>query len=56
MDATLRHVVLSLIQYLLIPQASIGNIKAAVAAKANGSAFVEAGGVQLLVDMLTGEC
>ena len=54
MAAALRQVVLSLIQSLLIPKAAATNPEAEAAAKANGAAFVEAGGVQLLVDMLTG--
>lgn len=54
MNAALRQVVLSLIQALLTPLAAMTNPKAEAAAKANGTAFVEAGGVQLLVDMLAG--
>lgn len=54
MNATLRQTVLALIQSLLLPLAAATKPKAETAAKSNGAAFIEAGGVQLLVDMLTG--
>lgn len=55
MAAALRQVVLSLIKSLLMPLTAATNLEAGAAAKANGTAFVESGGVQLLVDMLTGK-
>ena len=55
MAAALRQVVLSLIKSLLMPLTAATNPEAEAAAKANGTAFVESGGVQLLVDMLTGK-
>ncbi len=54
MAAALRQVLLLLMQSLLMPTAAASSPAAEAAAKANGTAFVEAGGVQLLVDMLTG--
>ena len=53
--AALRQIVLSLVQSLLLPKAAATDSEAEAAAKANGTAFVEAGGVQLLVDMLAGK-
>lgn len=55
MNAALRQVLLTLIQALLMPLTAASNPEAKAAAKVNGTAFVEAGGVQLLIDMLTGE-
>ena len=54
MSATLRHCILGLVRALLIPRAAGSAQQAAAAAKANGVAFIEAGGVQLMADFLAG--
>ena len=55
MRATLRHCILGLVRALLIPRAAGSTAQAAAAAKANGVAFIEAGGVQLMADFLAGK-
>lgn len=57
MDPGLRQALLGLIRSLLLPTAAQGgeDPQAVAAAKLNGIAFVEAGGVQLMVDLLAGQ-
>ncbi len=55
MSGPMRQCVLGLVKALLLPVAAAGDPKAAAAAKANGVAFIEAGGIKLLVDLLAGK-
>ncbi|KAK9915634.1 hypothetical protein WJX75_001835 [Coccomyxa subellipsoidea] len=50
----LRHCLLRLLEALLIPRCAHSDEAASQAARANAIAFVEAGGVQLAVDMVAG--
>ncbi|KAK9809260.1 hypothetical protein WJX72_012293 [[Myrmecia] bisecta] len=54
MSRSLRHCLLRLVEALLVPNTATQDERASRAAKANGVLFVEAGGVQLAVDLLTG--
>jgi DnaJ family protein C protein 13 len=56
MKPGLRQALLGLLRSLLLPAAAEAgeDRQAAAAAKLNGVAFVEAGGVQLMVDLLAG--
>ena len=58
MKPGLRQALLGLLRSLVLPMAAHDgeDQQAAAAAKLNGVAFVEAGGVQLLVDLLAGQC
>lgn len=55
MDRAVRGCLLRLLEALLAPEAAQGDDKARRAAAANGRAFVEAGGVQLAVDLVAGK-
>jgi hypothetical protein len=54
MNRGLRHCLLRLLEALLTPKCAHIDEKASVAARANATAFVEAGGVQLCVDLVAG--
>ncbi len=54
MDRAVRCCLLRLLESLLAPEASRQDEKAGRVAAANGQAFVEAGGVQLAVDLVAG--
>lgn len=54
MDRAVRCCLLRLLESLLAPEASGQDEKAGRVAAANGRAFVEAGGVQLAVDLVAG--
>ena len=51
----LRHCLLRLVEALLIPRAAHISDQATQAARQNATAFVEAGGVMLAVDLVAGE-
>ncbi len=55
MDRAVRCCLLRLLESLLAPEASRQDEKAGRVAAANGRAFVEAGGVQLAVDLVAGQ-
>ncbi len=55
MDRAVRCCLLRLLESLLAPDSSPQDDKAARVAAANGRAFVEAGGVQLAVDLVAGQ-
>lgn len=50
----LRHCLLRLVEALLIPRSANISDQASLAARANATAFVEAGGVMLAVDLVAG--
>lgn len=50
----MRERVLSLVYALVIPKSAATEARAAAAARANGAAFIEAGGMRLLADLLAG--
>lgn len=54
MDRAVRGCLLRLLEAMLAPEAAQGDDKARRAAAANGRAFVDAGGVQLAVDLVAG--
>ena len=54
MDRAVRGCLLRLLEALLAPESAQQDDKAKRAAAANGRAFVEAGGVQLAVDLVAG--
>jgi hypothetical protein len=51
----LRHALLRLLHSLMVPEAAVrgDDAAAAAAARANGTAFMACGGVELMVDLLT---
>jgi hypothetical protein len=53
-NRSLRHHLLRLVEALLIPRSARVSDQAAQAAHANATAFVEAGGVMLAVDLVAG--
>ena len=55
MDRAVRCCLLRLLESLLAPEASRQDEKAGRIAAANGRAFVEAGGIQLAVDLVAGQ-
>lgn len=55
MDRAVRCCLLRLLEALLAPEGSRQEEKAGRVAAANGRAFVEAGGVQLAVDLVAGQ-
>ena len=54
MDRVVRGCLLRLLEALLAPESAQQDDKARRAAAANGRAFVDAGGVQLAVDLVSG--
>lgn len=54
MSRGLRHCLLRLLEALLIPRCAHSDEQASQAARANAVGFVEAGGVQLAVDLVAG--
>lgn len=54
MDRAVRCCLLRLLESLLAPEAAKQDDRASRAAVANGIAFVDAGGVQLAVDLVAG--
>ncbi len=54
MSRGLRHCLLRLLEALLIPRCGHSDEAASQAARANAVTFVEAGGVQLAVDLVAG--
>lgn len=56
MDRAVRGCLLRLLESLLAPGSAKQDDRGARAAAANGRAFVEAGGVQLAVDLVAGWC
>ena len=50
----LRHCLLKLVEALLIPRSASISDQASQAARSNATAFVEAGGVMLAVDLVAG--
>ena len=56
MDRAVRCCLLRLLEALIAPEAVKQDERAVRAAAANARAFVEAGGVQLAVDLVAGAC
>lgn len=54
MNRGLRHCLLRLLEAVLTPRCAHTDEQASIAAHANATAFVEAGGVQLAVDLVAG--